>query len=367
MSANTVNKTKLEELISLAGEPSSVRRRELLREVTDLFFVPEAHHGAREMAVFDEVLTGLARDMESEVQAELARRMAQSERAPRTLARALATAPIGVAEPLLASPALTEEDLLLVVATQGQDHLKAVSGRRDLPTAISDVIVERGDDHTLEHLLRNQSAELSRKASEAVVERAADSPSLHEVVVARQTLPVDLLNEMYFVVEARLRETIISRNAAIDPETLEAALEAGRKRLASRDGALPPDYAAAETQVRTLQRKNALTPAALVSLLRGGQKTSFLVALCELTGVDFHTARRIVERRDLDALAIVCKAASFERSLFLTFAVLILDPGRGIGRAEQYGRLYSDLPRDAALRTMRFWRMRLSTGDVAAA
>jgi len=48
-------------------------------------------------------------------------------------------------------------------------------------------------------------------------------------------------------------------------------------------------------------------------------------ALAELAGIDFHTARVILERRELDALAIVCKAADFERSLFLTFAVLVLD------------------------------------------
>ena len=74
-----------------------------------------------------------------------------------------------------------------------------------------------------------------------------------------------------------------------------------------------------------------------------------------------------MERKDLDALAIVCKAADFDRALFLTFAVLILDPGQGMARAEEYGRLYMDLPKDAALRTMRFWKMRRTTGDVAAA
>jgi uncharacterized protein (DUF2336 family) len=36
-------------------------------------------------------------------------------------------------------------------------------------------------------------------------------------------------------------------------------------------------------------------------------------------------------------------------------------------RAKSYGDLYNNLPRDAALRTIRFWRMRRTTGDVAAA
>jgi uncharacterized protein (DUF2336 family) len=361
-------RTKLQDLIDLAAEPSSARRRELLREVTDLFFIAPDAHGPREMALFDDVLLTLSNEMETEVQAELAGRLADAERAPKALIRSLASADIEVALPLLTrSKALGEEALLDVVATQSQEHLRAVSGRPDLTHAVCDTIVERGDDHTLHTLLRNDQADLSRHASERVVDRAAQNPALHAAVVDRHDLPIDLLNEMYFVVEARLRQAITAKNAAVDPDMLDAALEVGRKRMAARDGALPPDFAAAEANVRTLKAKGAITPASLVAFLRHGERTKFLVALCELTEIDFHTARRIVERKDLDALAIVCKAADFDRALFLTFVVLILDPGQGMARAEEYGRLYADLPKDAALRTMRFWKMRRTTGDVAAA
>jgi len=37
-----------------------------------------------------------------------------------------------------------------------------------------------------------------------------------------------------------------------------------------------------------------------------------------------------------------------------------------MGRAREYGQLYVDLPQDVASRTIRFWRMRRQTGDVAA-
>ncbi len=359
---------KLQELIDLASEPSSARRRELLREVTDLFFMDADAHGAREMALFDEVLLTLSCEMETEVQAELAGRMADAPNAPKSLLRTLASSPIEIAAPLLArSKGLGEDELLTVVASQGQAHLRVVSARPDLTPAVSDAIVGRGDDQTLHVLLCNENASLSRAASEKVIDRATANPALHAAVVDRHDLPVDLLNEMYFVVEARLREAITAKNAAIDPETLDAALEAGRKRMAARDGALPKDYAEAEAHVRSLRKKGAITPASLVAFLRYGERTKFLVALCEQTEIDFHTARRIVERQDLDALAIVCKAADFDRALFLTFAVLILDPGQGMARAEEYGRLYADLPKDTALRTMRFWKMRRTTGDVAAA
>lgn len=362
-------RTRLHDLIALAQEPSSARRRELLRELTDLFFgcAPEAY-SATEMEHFDEVLGALAAEMEAEVRAELSGRMAESARPPRQLIRTLAADSAEVAAPVLTrSHALDEADLVELARRKGQDHLRLILTRTDLTTAVSDVIVERGDDDTLGALLRNPKAPLSRAASEAVVDRAAANPALHDAVVARTDLPPDLLNEMYFIVEARLRAAILARNAALDPARLEAALAAGRTRVAARDGALPPDYVIAEAEVKALNARGGIGQSALATFLRRGEHTKFLVALAELSQIDFNTARRIVERRELDALAVVCKAADFDRALFLTFAVLILEPGQAMARAQEYGRLYNDLARETALRTMRFWRLRRTSGELAAA
>ena len=73
------------------------------------------------------------------------------------------------------------------------------------------------------------------------------------------------------------------------------------EEVATRDGALPADYAEAEAAIRGL-RLRALTPQTLASMLRNGETTKFLVAMAELADVDFHTARRILEKKQLDAL-----------------------------------------------------------------
>lgn len=361
--------TKLHDLIELAKEPSSVRRRELLREVTDLFFTGADKSQPAQIALFDDVMTQLAGEMEEVVRAELAERMADAPHAPRNLLRGLASDTIAVASPVLTrSTSLSEEDLIKVAQTKDQDHLRAISRRDHVPEAVSEVIVGRGDDSTLDTLLRNEKAVLSRAAHEAAVDRATANPELHQAVVQRQSVPLDLLNEMYFVVEAKLRDEILAKNAELDPSQLDAALEVGRKRVAFRDGALPADFAAAEAAITAQQAAGPISPATLAAYLRNGETTKFLVSLAKQADIDFHTARRILERRELDALAIVCKAANFDRALFLTFAVLVL--GReadAMGRAREYGQLYSDLTRDVANRTIRFWRMRRNTGDVAVA
>ncbi|NEX93866.1 DUF2336 domain-containing protein [Caulobacter sp. 17J65-9] len=360
--------SKLVDLIALAKEDSSPRRRELLREVTDLFFTHQQPATEPEMQLFDSVLTQLSSEMEEQVRADLGLRFADAERAPRGLIRRLANDTLAVAEPILTrSTALTEEDLLEVVRKHGQGHLQAVSRRDHVSERVSDVIVERGDDQTLGVLLRNDGAELSRQASETVVDRAASNPDLQEAAINRGTLPPDLLNELYFVAEARLRQRILDENAKLDPAALEKALANGRRTVAAKDGALPADYDAAEAYIRELRDAGELTPRVLARFLRSGGMTQFLVALAQLADIDFHTARHIVERQELDALAIVCKAADLDRALFLTYAVVLLSKeADAMGRAQEYGKLYGDLPKETALRTIRFWRVRRQSTDLAA-
>lgn len=354
-----VEGSRLHDLVRLASEPSSEARRALLRELTEHFFgAPD--RSAAEDDLYASVLASLSDDMELAVRAELATRFAARADAPRALIRRMAHDEAEVAAPVLsASPVLTDEDLMGVAASKGQAHLRAISSRPDVSEAVSDAIVARADDQTLGTLLRNDGARLSRSASETAVERAKANAELHAATVERRGLPADLLNDMYFVVEARLRQQILERNAGMDPVLLESALAAGRARIAADDGTLPADYADSLAYVEELRAAQQLTPQVLARFLRSSSRTSFLIALAQLSDIDFHTARQIVERRELDALAVVCKAADLDRALFLTYAVVILsDDGDAIAKAHGYARLYAELTRDAALRTLRFWRMR---------
>ncbi|WP_339913305.1 DUF2336 domain-containing protein [uncultured Brevundimonas sp.] len=355
----TLSDSRLPELIALAEEGSSEKRRTLLRELTDHFFgTPQ--HTAAETALYDAVLAKLAGEMETAVRAELAGRFATTPDAPAGLVRSLANDEALVAVPILrASPVLSDEDLLGVVRTSSQEHLRAISTRPSVSEAVADGIVEHGDDETLGTLLRNDGAQLSRSASEAAVDRARTNPTLHEATVARRALPADLLNDMYFVVEARLRQQILEQNARMDPVLLETALAAGRTRVATDDGALPADYAECLATVEDLRAANQLTAQTLARFLRTDGQTSFLIALSQLSDIDFHTTKQIVDRRDLDALAVICRSADLDRALFLTYAVVLLNnDGGAMSKAQEYARMYTDLTRDAAQRTLRFWRMR---------
>lgn len=354
-------------LIDLAQATDSSRRRELLREVTDLFFETNGQQSTREAALFDDVLQLVAAEMQEDVLAELAHTFADAKDAPVGLMRDLANHAFDIAGPVLArSEVLDEETLLRVVSYQSQQHIKAVAQRRTVSESVSDAIVRLGDDAALDTLMRNDGAQMSRTSFEAAVDRARRNAFLHEAVVRRRDLPLDLLNEMYFVVETRLREQILKRNASVPPEVLDAALSKARSRMTRAVGDVSSEARRAMAFVRLKKAAGELDGRLLISLHREAKQLHFLYGLAEMTSLDHETLADLMERQDVDGLAMICRAANIERPLFVTLAVLICGGDEAMSKAEEFGRMYNSVPIEAAQRAMRFFKVRKSAEQEAA-
>lgn len=356
-------------LVDLAKAPTSEKRRELLREVTDLFFETADVRTSRETGLFDDVLRSVSREMQQGVLQELAERFADSADAPVQLMHDLAANVFQVAEPVLKrSPVLKEDALVKLVNEQSQEHIRAIAQRDTVSPRVSDAIVSVGDDDAVDTLLKNAGARIERNAMERIVDRARDNTRLHGGVVGRHDIPVDLLNEMYFVVEKKLRAQIMERNATVDPAELDAALAKARTRMQARSqAAVTDDMRAATRLIEHKKRAGELKAALLVSLYRDGQVTAFTLGLAEIVGLDYDTTHTIISRRDMEALAMICRASNIERPLFVTIAVLCGGGPEAMSQAEAYGRLYMAVPVEAAQRAMRFYKVRKNTDAVIAA
>ena len=174
-------------LIDLAKEPSSEKRRELLREVTDLFMEAPQDHSATQTEQFGDILGTVAREMEMEVRQTLATRLASVPNAPHALIVQLANDEINVARPVLTqSVVLRDSDLIALAKLQTQDHLHAIAGRKTVSAAVSDALVERGDDRVLVRLASNDGAELSRDAMEVLADKAETVEPLRRPMVTRR-------------------------------------------------------------------------------------------------------------------------------------------------------------------------------------
>jgi uncharacterized protein (DUF2336 family) len=364
-----VEQSRFSRLITLAQAPDSETRRELLREVTDLFFDTENSRQERETLLMGDILHTVAADMQDDSLIDLATRFASRSDAPEALMISLASRPnIAVAGPVLRKCSKLRDDVLVrVIGERSQDHIKAVAERPNVSEVVSAAIVDHGDDLALDTLVRNPGATIARPTMEKVVDRARHNQNLHEGVVTRSDLPLDLLNEMYFVVETRLRQKILEKNATVDRDALDAALMRTRAKMAQNVIAVTEDVRKAQIMIAQKKAQGLLDGRLLVALYRDQNMIAFYIGLAELTGIDADTARSIIERKDIDALAMICRAANMERALFVTMAVLCSGGSQGMAQAEAFGRVYLQVPVEAAQRAMRFFKVRKSTEASAAA
>jgi uncharacterized protein (DUF2336 family) len=353
-------------LLDLAKETSSEKRRELLRQITDVFLAPPVSSRTdRESAIFDEIVGAVASDLETQVRVELAKKISRSRAPLARTARRLALDVIDVARPVIEeSHALTETDILDVINQKSQDHLLAVTRRPDIGETVSSALVARGEDHVVAALLENRTARIDRATFERVADRAQASPVLHAPFVRNQNVPLDLLNSVYLKVEGDLRREIMHKFQGVSPAELEAALSASRDLLSSAYGALPDDFKAATDLLDTMEKRGPLQPPVLVQLLRDERRTAFVIAFARLVDVEFDTCLRLVDSRDIDALAVLSRGAGFDRGLFVTICLLIAGDGYGIAKAEAFGKLYEQVPVAAAQRALRFWKVRAKSGTI---
>ncbi len=353
-------------LLELANEPSSEKRRDLLRSVTDVF-LSEPTRSDVECRLFDDVVAAVAKDMDVQVRAELSARIADSE-APVTLtAKRLAKDHIDVAKPVLERSAhLTSEDLVGIIENASQEHMLAVTRRNGLAEAVSSALVDHGNDGVVASLLKNETAEINRETFEKVAVRAEKSGMLQAPLIRNRNIPLDLLNDMCTRVRKELRAEVMQRLSSASSEDLEAALEASRRhmqekfRKARSQGPSPEDDARleAEALVSNLQRNNKLNANRLIRFLQGNDVPAFSAALAALTGVTYPVANGVYKRNDTDALAMLMKSVGADLSSFATVAAMMDGTANGLSQIEKFGAIYRDVPMEAAQRAVRFWKVR---------
>src|SRR5690242_19026448 len=167
----SVRKSLIEELEHALTTGSSEQRADTLRRITDLFIVSAGDLNDQVTQIFDDVMGMLVEAIETKVRAELSVQLAPIEDAPINVIRRLACDDeIAVAGPVLAqSPRLSPTDLVGIAETKSQAHLLAISERDAIAPMVTDILVNRGDDHVVRKVVANPGASFSDSGFGALV------------------------------------------------------------------------------------------------------------------------------------------------------------------------------------------------------
>jgi uncharacterized protein (DUF2336 family) len=357
----TASQTKLALLLDLAKEGSGEKRRQLLVQITDMFLSDASVQTGANCAAFDDIMGTVVADLSAELRLDLAQHLAISPLPLGRTSRQLAMDEIEIARPVIElSNSLSQNDLIAVAKAKSQDHMMAITKRSDIGEEVAGALVARGEDKVVVALLSNRQAKIDRASFETIVERARTSPVLQDPCVHREGAPIDLLNDLYAHVGTELRQKILQQYDNLSPEEFDAALDRSRQRAIQKHGAGKEEFERAKGWLDTLEAAGELKPALLVRLMREGDasKTLFLLALARLTDVEHRFIDHLMETRDIDALALLCRAADFDRALFLTLSLRIASADQTIQKLEEFGDLYARVDRTTAQRAVRFWKVR---------
>ena len=176
------------------GKVSSAEQLAVQRQVADLLLASDQPYSERQVAIFNDVIGCLVEKVDRPALLELTGRLAAAEHAPNPVINHLSNNDdIAVAGQVLErSKVLTDENLVEIARTKGQDHLLAIAARAQVSETVTDALVERGDAHVTQKVVSNNGARLSELGFVRVVHEARTDEALASTLAHRKDVPPEL-------------------------------------------------------------------------------------------------------------------------------------------------------------------------------
>jgi uncharacterized protein (DUF2336 family) len=300
----------LDELQSALAHGNVARRVETLRRVTDLFLNGEVDYSDSQIALFDDVFQCLIQHIETSAKELLANRLAPIDTAPPLIIRSLAFDDvIEVAGPVLSqSNRLDDAALIEVARGKSQAHLMAISTRKVLSDAVTDVLVLRGNDEVIQSTVNNPGAEFSERGFTRLVNRAEGDDNLATCVGLRPSLP----RHLYLKLLAKASETVRQRLEAANPkhaDEVPLVVAEATRRARSAPSAMTKQTAIAHALVKSLHEDGRLDESQVAQFAESGKFDETNAAIAALASVPVAVAENMMVETRAEGVMILAKVS----------------------------------------------------------
>jgi uncharacterized protein (DUF2336 family) len=336
------------------------RRADILRKVTDLFVLGSGQFSRDQLELFDTVMGKLLENIERAARVQFGSRIARLSDAPPNVVRTLAAdAAIEVAGPVLRHCERLDLAALLENAkTQGQDHLLAISGRKVLAEAVTDVLVERGNQSVVASTARNGGARFSYFGVSTLVRKARDDGDLALCVWSRPDIPRQSLVRLF--VEAS--ETVKRQLVDADPrraELIKSVVARASDEIQAKARVGSNDFAQALSHVSQLHASGKLGEAHLLAFANEGSFDKVVVALSLMCDLPIGLVERAFVRSQTEQILVLAKAIDISWVTTVTLLLLNADVnGSSRQGLDQCFTHFSRLQPKTAQMALQFYRMR---------
>ena len=350
----------IDQLEEVSASKDVSRRAEILRKVTDLFVLGSGKFSEDQVELFDSVMGRLLENVERAARAQFGCRIARLGDAPRNVVRVLASdGAIEVAGPVLRhSERLDQEALVENAKTQSQDHLLAISGRKVLVEAVTDVLVERGNQLVVSSTARNGGARFSEFGFSTLVSKACDDGVLALCVWSRPDIPRQNLVKLFVDASQAVRHQLVEA----DPrraELIKSMVARATDEIQTKARAGSGDFAQALSRVRALHAAGRLGEAQLLEFTSEGSFDKVVVALSLMCDLPIGLVERAFVQNQTEQILVLARAIDI--SWVTTVALLLLHAGVNGSSRHQLDQCFTNFSRlqpKTAQTALQFYRMR---------
>jgi uncharacterized protein (DUF2336 family) len=361
MSSNpaSTSESLLDELQTTLTHGTVARRVETLRRVTDLFLSGAVDFSDEQIALFDDVFQCLMHHIENSAKSLLSTRLAPVDRAPPLTIRALAfDDAIEVAAPVLSqSTRLDDETLIETARNKSQAHLMAISTRKILSGAVTDVLVLRGNDEVVHSTVSNPGAEFTERGFTRLVTRAEGDDNLATCLGLRPNIPRHLYLKLLAKASATVRTRLEAANPPLADEVSSAVREATRIARTS-PSAVTAETAIAHALVKSLYDDGRLDEDQVAAFAEAGKFDEANAAIAALASVSVSIAENMMVETRAEGVMILAKISGMSWSTVRALINMRDDlAGKERSDLDACKATYERLRPSTAQQVLRFHRM----------
>lgn len=307
---STASANLLDELQAALAHGTVARRVETLRRVTDLFLNAADDYANDQVDVFDDVFQYLIHHIEASAKILLANRLAPIANAPPQTIQILASDDlIDVAAPVLSQSVRLDDDILIANARRkSQAHLLAISTRRILSDALTEVLIERGDNDVIQSTVNNPGARFSEKGYDGLVMRAERDDNIATYVGLMSSLP----RHRYLKILTKASASVRARLDAANPQMsgdVSAAVSEATRRARSAPAAIGQETTIAHGLVGSLYKDGRLDERQVMAFATSNKFDETNAAIACLASIPVLLAETMMVESPTEGLLILAKVA----------------------------------------------------------
>jgi Uncharacterised protein conserved in bacteria (DUF2336) len=311
----------LRELNDAISRGTAESRLRALWHTTDLMIT--GGYSDDEIWTFGEVIGRLADEIEVAARSQLAKRLAEFDRAPVNIIHRLAfDDEIEVAGPVLRdSERLEPYALVANVCLKSQTHLLAISKRKSIDEQVTDVLVTRGNQEVVNSVATNNGARFSDFGFLHMIQRAEGDSILAEQLGLRKDIPRKVFQQLIAKASDNVRKRL--RHERPDMvDQIQSSVTDVAGALQSKLGPVSRSYFVAKKVVTTQHRQGNLNENSISGYARAHRIEEVTIGLHLLCSLPVDVIERALVDRNRETLLILAKALNF--SWDTTMALLFL-------------------------------------------